>query len=461
MLSDRWYVPRRRSMSAAAGLSVAALCFASSDLAAQRPASSRISRPASPAAGRVITDDIARFWNAYDTVRALPDTLEQVRAMQRLYIDRGSPGLQGLIAARRYTAREFAGAIREYPRYWESIRPSTLRAAEMSRRIARGLASFQRLYPEGRPADVYFAIGVLRTPGTIFEGRVLIGAELALADPRTVTSDLPPRFSNIAPYVARDPIAQVAPLNVHEYVHTQQRQWDARVLDLVLAEGIAEYLSVLATGVPSAYAPLEYERTHRDSVSAAFARDLLSRQSVDRWLYNDTSNRFGVRDLGYAVGYEIARRYVVRSPNRRSAIRSLVELDYAKPQEVARVVDLSGYLERPLSAVLASTKNRRPTVTGVDGLGQDSAGGPVRRLTVHFSTPMDTTARGFDFGTGGEAQSMRVERLLGWAADGRSLTIEVRLPSSRPAQLVISEWFADADGMPLRPFLVEIPHVGK
>lgn len=452
---------RTRVLHALTALGLAAVLHVPARSDAQQTATPASVRPAGTHAPRVFTEDIPRFWDAYDTVRALSDTLEQVRAVQRLYMDRGTPGLQGLIAARRYTASEFAAAIRTYPTYWQSIRANTLRAGELSQQIATGLAAFQKVYPAGRPADVYFAIGVLRTPGTIFEGRVLIGAELALADPRTVTSDLPPRLSNIAPYVARDPIAQVVPLNVHEYVHTQQREWDYRVLDLVLAEGIAEYLSVLATGVPSAYAPLEYERANRDSVSAVFARDLLSRQAVDRWLYNDTSNRFGVRDLGYAVGYEIARRYVVRSPNRRAAVRALVELNYANPRDVARVVDLSGYLKRPASAVLANIDARRPTVTHVDGLGQDTGTGPTRRLVVHFSTAMDTTARGFDFGAGGEAQSMRVERLLGWGKDSRTVVIEVRLPVPRPAQLVISARFADADGVPLRPFLVEVPGVGK
>ncbi len=200
-----------------------------SDAQPRRPASS--AQPAIGRVGRVFADDIARFWLAYDTVRALSDTLEQIRAVQRVYIDPGSPGLQGLIAVRRYSATEFARAMRAYPRYWQSHRTNTLRVGELSARITTGITAFRALYPEGRPADVYFAIGVFRTPGTIHEGRVLIGAELALADPQTVTTELPPRLANLASYVARDPIAQVVPLNVHEYVHTQQREKEYRVLD--------------------------------------------------------------------------------------------------------------------------------------------------------------------------------------------------------------------------------------
>jgi hypothetical protein len=362
---------------------------------------------------------------------------------------------------RRYSASEFARAIRSYPLYWQSIRGNTLRAGELSERIAKGVAAFQTLYPEGRAADVYFAVGVFRTPGTIHEGRVLIGAELALADPTTVTSELPPRLANIASYVARDPIAQVVPLNVHEYVHTQQREKEYRVLNMLLFEGIAEYLSVLATGVPSAYAPLAYERANRDTVRAVFARDLLSAQAVDRWLYNDATNRFGVRDVGYAVGYEIAQRFVARAKNRRAAIRALVELDYAKPADVARVIDASGYLTRPLAVLLAGLEARRPTVTHAIWAQPDSANAITRRLTLHFSVPMDTSTRGFDFGDRGETYSMRVERLRGWSIDGRSLEIDVRLPALRPAQLVISPRFENAEGGQLRPYLVEFPIAKK
>jgi hypothetical protein len=429
--------------------------------AAQRDARRGAGQRSSPAvvkpSARVITDDIARFWNAYDTVRALNDTLEQIRALERLYISPGSPGLQSLIAARRYTAREYVRAIREYPQFWQSIRGNTLRAGEVRERISAGIAKFQVLYPEGQPADVYLAIGVLRTPGTIRDGRVLIGAELALADPSTVTTDLPPRFANVKVYVTRDPIAQVVPLNVHEYVHTQQREQASRVLDLVLAEGIAEYLSVLGTGVPSAYAPLAYERANRDTVRAVFGRDLLSRQNVDRWLYNDTTNRFGVRDLGYAVGYEIAQQFVARSHNRRAAIRALVELDYATPRAVARVVDASGYFARPLAALLAQIESSRPSVTNVEWLTPDTSTARMRRVTVHFSAPMDTTARGFDYGPLGEAQSMYVERMLGWSSDRRTVHMEVRLPVQRPAQLILSDNFADAAGTPMQRFLVEYP----
>lgn len=178
---------------------------------------------------------------------------------------------------------------------------------------------------------------------------------------------------------------------------------------------------------------------------------------MDRWLYNDATNRFGVRDVGYAVGYEIARRYVARSTHRRAAIRALVELDYAKPIDVARIVDASGYFTRPLAALLADLEARRPTVTHVLWAQPDSATALTRRLTLHFSVPMDTTTRGFDVGDRGETHSMRVERLHGWSTDRRSMEIEVRLPALRPAQLVVSPRFENAEGGRLRPYLVEFP----
>ncbi|MEM6328193.1 MAG: hypothetical protein AAF791_13850, partial [Bacteroidota bacterium] len=48
----------------------------------------------------VVTDDIAHFWEAADAIEAVADSAEQVRLFQRLYIDRGTPGLEAMIARR-------------------------------------------------------------------------------------------------------------------------------------------------------------------------------------------------------------------------------------------------------------------------------------------------------------------------------------------------------------------------
>ncbi|MEO0874613.1 MAG: hypothetical protein AAFY48_08430, partial [Bacteroidota bacterium] len=62
--------------------------------------------------------DIEHFWEAYDEIVAKQDSVEQLRLLQELYIDRASPGLEAVMEVRNYTAEEYLQAIHNYPRFW-------------------------------------------------------------------------------------------------------------------------------------------------------------------------------------------------------------------------------------------------------------------------------------------------------------------------------------------------------
>ncbi len=114
--------------------------------------------------------------------------------MQERYIDPGSPGLHALMQVRNYTAREYAEAMRAWPRFWTSVRPLTANAQQASATLERDLSKFRALYPALRPATITYAVGVLRTGGTTLGDKVLIGAEMALGDERVDVSELPEKM---------------------------------------------------------------------------------------------------------------------------------------------------------------------------------------------------------------------------------------------------------------------------
>ena len=174
---------------------------------------------------QVVTDDIARFWATYDAVRAEPDAERRVVLVQQRYIDPGSPGLHALMQVRNYTAREYAEAMQSWPRFWTSVRPLTANAQQASATLDRDLDAFRALYPALRPATITYAMGVLRTGGTTLGDKVLIGAEMALGDERVDVSELPaPMRGRLRIFYDSRPGANNAQNNLHEYVHTQQRE---------------------------------------------------------------------------------------------------------------------------------------------------------------------------------------------------------------------------------------------
>lgn len=302
-------------------------------------------------AGPAVVDaDVARFWRAFDAIRATPSRTERLRLIRTMYIDPGTPGLHALMSARRYTAEQYVDAIADWPRFWASVRPLTLRSHQAAGALAGDVRRFRSLYPELQPATITYAIGVLRTGGTTVGDKVLIGAELALGDERVDVSELPePLRSRLGTFFGSRPFANNAQNNIHEYVHTQQRETRGSLLQQTVREGVADFVAELITGRRPALPVYTYGPAHDEAVRTAF-RGAMDGDDYSEWLWNGTANRFGVSDLGYYVGYRIARAYHARAADKRVAIRDLIQLAYDDPVAVRKLVSASGYMSPSATA---------------------------------------------------------------------------------------------------------------
>jgi hypothetical protein len=291
----------------------------------------------------IITDDIDRFWEAYDAVRRTDDSAQQLDQLQKLYVDRGTPGLHAFMEAKGYTARTYVDAIRAYPRYWDSVRPKTGNARASLCRTQIYLDRFRQLYPGHRPASIYFEIGALRSAGTTLEDKVLIGVEMAMGDPTVDTSDMPQGLRRFfSSYFASKPAESLDLLIVHEAVHTQQRGDRKNLLSQAIYEGVADFVAEKLTGRMPELPYVAYGPQNDARIRAAFVRDMHA-NDYSGWLYNGTDNAFGVRDLGYYVGYAICARYYAGSADKRRAIREMIELDFADRVAVEAFANRSGY----------------------------------------------------------------------------------------------------------------------
>jgi len=111
----------------------------------------------------VYTVDVDNFWIAYDSVKTTADTLKQQYFIQSLYIDKGTEGLKAFMKARDYNAKLWVELINKYPEFWNSIRKNTLEVKKQVGQIEESLSRFKVLYPELKPAKIYFTIGGLRS----------------------------------------------------------------------------------------------------------------------------------------------------------------------------------------------------------------------------------------------------------------------------------------------------------
>jgi hypothetical protein len=406
---------------------------------------------------KIVTTDINNFWSAYDHINSTPDTGKHYEYINELFLNKGTPGLKALMKVRDYTAKSYVDAIHQYPLFWRSIRANTLKAPKFATGIMGGITKLKNLYPELRPATIYFTIGALRTSGTTQKDQILIGSELALADQTSNTTEFSENLGHLKSFFESKPINSVVFLNVHELVHTLQKTTIGNsLLAQCVLEGVAEFLAVHATGQASPTPALTYGPMHDQRLRAVFTNHMFSAGNRF-WLYSNRTSEFGIRDLGYYVGYAICQEYYLKSADKRMAIKTMIELDYNNDRALNRFVDQSGYFKQPVTTLHSLYEKARPKVTKVveiKNLADDVDPG-TRVITIEFSSPMNTSVRGFEFGPLGESAALRVKRFIAFSEDGKSIKLEFEMKPSQRYQLLISDRFEDMEGRSLIPYLID------
>lgn len=397
----------------------------------------------------VETSDIERFWIAYDQITATADTAEKRRLLRELYLDPATPGLEKLREVRRYAEDEYLDIIASYPRFWASIRENMLRAPEFGDKVAAGVVAMKKWYNCPKPAHFYFGVGAFRTSGTAVDSFVLIGSEFAFADSTAVTAEFSERVrESRATYFATNPIDNLYGTFVHEYVHTQQEPIPTGLLYQCLYEGVAEFFSCLATGETPDPA-VRFGQALPDSVRAVFEREMFDNNNRSKWLWGDAPNVFDQRDLGYYVGYAMSERYYISAPDKRAAIRELIELDYTDTTAVRRIIDVSEFLSAPVADLARVFQADQPYVTQLVREGNT--------FIATFSEPMDIRYRNFQYGPGGPPTVMRADSIIGFAADSLSFSFATTsLPATSVRELVLGPGFRDASGVGMRPYLIRV-----
>ncbi|HEY0246377.1 MAG TPA: Ig-like domain-containing protein [Mucilaginibacter sp.] len=408
-------------------------------------------------AQEIVTADIGNFWNAYDKITATKDSTQQFAYLNQLFIDKGTPGLKAMMQARDYTAKSYIDAINGYPLFWNSIRANTFRANEFSKDIAANVSKLKKLYPGLKPAKIYFTIGAFKSGGTTMDNMVLIGSEIALGDEHTVMQEFPKNYDALRTYFKTNPINLVVFTNIHEYIHTQQKTTAVNcLLAQCVLEGVAEYLAVKATGQPSTAPAIAYGKAHNERIREVFASQIFS-PNDGFWLYSNAENEFGVRDLGYYVGYAICEDYYNKAKNKQQAIKEMIELDYNNETALSQFVDQSGYFSQPVQALKTEYEKNRPVVTGIKPFKNNATDvSPAdTRITVEFSATMDKHNRNFELGPLGKSNLLVIKKIIGFAEDGKSITFEVELKPAQRYQVVVGEGFRNADGVPIKPYLID------
>ncbi|MBT2748544.1 MULTISPECIES: DUF2268 domain-containing putative Zn-dependent protease [unclassified Lysobacter] len=262
-------------------------------------------------------DDVTRFYALYDATGGHP-TVEQI---QSDYLAKGTQSLSEFAAARRVTAQRIAEQLASDPAMYEKAKRCLSALPAVKRRLAGTFRTLSSLYPQARFPPVAIVVGRGRPVGITNPAGVTIGLEaLCWAD-----------FMNPNP---EDRFVHVI---AHEYAHIQQRAStdfekgdpNATVLRLAMAEGVAELIAEVTSGNVANARHAEWTRGKEAQIETKFVREMDSTDLSD-WFFNYRKGSDEPYDLGYWVGYRIAKSYYLQAGDRKAALKRLIELEDPK-----------------------------------------------------------------------------------------------------------------------------------
>jgi hypothetical protein len=393
---------------------------------------------------KVFTSDIDHFWNAYDSCQKTTDSLKQLHYIQTLYIDKGTPGLRAFMEARDYTPEIWVRLIRKYPRFWKSIRPNTLTINSTSKQIEQSIQKLKKLYPQLKEAKMYFTIGGLNSGGTTVDNMVLVGAEIATANANTDVSEFSDKW--LAGVFKSQQSGNIVPLNIHEYIHTQQKGESQDLLAESIKEGACDFIMELVMAKPLQNHYIVYGREHEAELKELFIPDMFSTNSSN-WLYNG-ANAKSVADLGYFMGYSICKSYYNNATDKKKAVRDIIELNYSDTAAIENFLKRSKYYSHSIN---------RPYVLRLEPFsnGDTLVDASIKEIKVVFSTPMMTSGYSINDGERGKDFSP-ITGIGGFSDDGTSFKIKVELQSNHEYEFTITnKTFRSAEGYSLRPYNVK------
>jgi Predicted Zn-dependent protease (DUF2268) len=255
-------------------------------------------------AARVRYDDVERFFRVLDAAKGRPSA----QAIQRDYLDSGSTGVRDFVPYRIESAQALAETIAKEPTLFENARKCRSILPNLERRVRPSYLAFQQILPDAKLPETTILIGRGNSGGTSRPSGVLIGLEVICN----------------ASMFGDGGDAVLGHLVAHELGHTQQAYFRGdTLLANALNEGVAEFIGELISGQVSNPQHARQVAGREGDIERAFVRDMRGADR-SRWLYNRPGSAEWPGDLGYWVGYRIAKSYFDRATDKRAAVREML-----------------------------------------------------------------------------------------------------------------------------------------
>jgi len=259
----------------------------------------------------VRTNDVELFYRLYDAADGAPNG----QALQHGYIDAGSDGVREFVPYRIKSGEDLAETIAKKRDVYEHARDCMRAIPAVKAKLVSAFQKLAEIDPEATFPPVTILIGRDNSGGATGKSGVLIGLEVVCR----------------SAWLQPDLTARLYHLIAHEYGHVEQFPHGGEnatpdtVLKQSLVEGGAELVAELISGQVSNIHLQQWTKGREHEIDEQFLAEQDSKD-LSHWLYKGAGTPEAPGDLGYWVGYRIAKAYYLKAPDKRLALKTLLEL---------------------------------------------------------------------------------------------------------------------------------------
>ncbi|HSL20247.1 MAG TPA: DUF2268 domain-containing putative Zn-dependent protease [Vicinamibacterales bacterium] len=254
------------------------------------------------------------------------ETSARAAAIERDYLARASPGLRRYVAQYNVTGASIAAAVAKSPHAYADLDRTAAAILAEAPALRSACQKLKALHPDAVFPPVWFVGGHLGAGGMVEREGVIVAGERYAANP-----------------------ADVVALVLHELAHFQSAMLigvetyhralgsEATLLSRAVREGSAELIAELTTGRHINPAAERYGAHHERELWERFRQEMHRREPGD-WMFVQPSNAEWPRDLGYWIGYRIAKSYYDSARDKARAIEDILSVT-----DFAAFLEASGY----------------------------------------------------------------------------------------------------------------------
>lgn len=295
------------------------------------------------------TEDLPRFYKAFDNVLTTTDSTKQIEFLNSLYIEQASKGLREFIKMRNLNTNDWRKFILQEKQSLIEKRPLIMSVLAQQPLIIQKIDRFKKLYPDFRDGDIYFLVGVNNTGGTINDKTVYVGAEVVASNRKNwAVSTVLHEFTHTQQWTQRNMVRLMSNDSlVKDYMssHTQ-------LLGRCLEEGLADFVSELvneeslAKTIPSGHTAFGLK--NEKEIWSFFKKDIFLAFDGNTgmgWLNSGKRKINGqeVSDLGYFVGHQICKSFYKKAKNKEQALKDMIGMNFTDENAKNFLLE-SGYL---------------------------------------------------------------------------------------------------------------------